>query len=196
MSSEVLVTTCLIILSRIADVSLGTLRTVAIVNGRKGMALTLGFFEVLIWIVVVSKVVTSLDVPAYAVSYALGYALGSYLGVMLEQSLAYGEQVLRVFTRQGVAVASALRQAGYAVTAIQGEGLDGPIHLLMVQRPRKEMAALIGRVEGLDPECFYVVDDVRMSSTARLRQQVRPASPVSLWGMPVPGALASAVRRA
>ncbi len=196
MSSEVLVTTLLIILSRIADVSLGTLRTVAIVNSRKGMALALGFFEVLIWIVVVSKVVTSLDVPAYAVSYALGYALGSYLGVMLEQSLAYGEQVLRIFTRQGGAVASDLRQAGYAVTAIQGEGLEGPIHLLVVQRPRKQMATLIERVEGLDPECFYVVDDVRMSSTARLRQRVRPSRPGPLWGLSVPGGLSSAARRA
>lgn len=191
MSSEVLVTTCLIILSRLADVSLGTLRTVAIVNGRKGMALGFGFFEVLIWIVVVSKVVTSLDVPAYAISYALGYALGSYLGVLLEQSLAYGEQLLRVFTRQGVPMAATLRQGGLTVTAMQGEGLDGPIHLLMVQAPRKEMPSLIDRVEGLDPDCFYVVDDVRVASSARGRRQLRAASARSNWGTPLPGSWSS-----
>ncbi len=191
MSSEVLVTTCLIILSRLADVSLGTLRTVAIVNGRKGMALGFGFFEVLIWIVVVSKVVTSLNVPAYAVSYAMGYALGSYLGVLLEQALAFGEQLLRVFTRQGVSMAATLRQGGLTVTAMQGEGLDGPIHLLMVQAPRKEMPSLIDRVEGLDPECFYVVDDVRVASSARGRRQLRAASAGSIWGTPLPGSWSS-----
>ena len=70
MNSEVLVTTCLIILARIADVWLGTGRTVAVVNGRKGMALGLGFFEVLSWGVAVSKVVTNLESPIYALAYA------------------------------------------------------------------------------------------------------------------------------
>jgi len=187
MNSEVLVTTCLIILARIADVSLGTVRTVAVVNGRKGMALGLGFFEVLIWVVAVSKVVTNLDAPIYALAYATGYALGNYLGILIEEALAFGEQVLRVFTRQGDLVALTLRQEGYTVTSIQGEGLEGPIHLLVVQTARKGMVALVDKVIQLDPGCFYVVDDVRLASNARYRQQHRPSGPGTHWGLPIPG---------
>lgn len=171
MTQDVLLTTLLIVLARIADVSLGTVRTVAVVNGRKGLALWLGFFEILIWVIAVSKVVTSLDEPVYAVSYALGFALGNYVGIQVEQALAFGEQVLRVFTRKGADVAGALRREGFAVTSIPGEGMDGPIHLLVVQAQRKGTPALMRRVEALDPDCFYVLDDVRKASSARGRQK-------------------------
>lgn len=177
MNSEVLFTTLLIVLARIADVSLGTVRTVAVVNGRKALAFGLGFFEILIWVLAVSKVVTTLQEPIYAVSYALGFALGNYVGISLEQTLAFGEQLLRVFTRQGADVATALRREGFAVTAMQGEGLDGPIQLLVVQCGRREMRALVRRVEDLDPSCFYVIDDVRAASSASRRRQGSLLSP-------------------
>ena len=43
--------------ARVTDVSLGTLRTIAIVHGRTLMSFWLGFFESAIWLVVVSTIV-------------------------------------------------------------------------------------------------------------------------------------------
>lgn len=40
---------------RIIDVSLGTLPTAALVNGRVGVSVALGFFAILIWITAVSQ---------------------------------------------------------------------------------------------------------------------------------------------
>ena len=46
---------------RICDVTLGTVRTVAIVKGRVTVAAFLGFFEVLIWILAVSQVISRIN---------------------------------------------------------------------------------------------------------------------------------------
>jgi len=168
-------TTLLIMLARIADVTLGTVRTVAVVNGRKRLAFALGFLETLIWVVAVSKVMTNLSQPMHAVSYAFGFALGNLSGIMLEQSLAYGEQVLRVFTRRGEELAGCLRAQGLPVTVFDGQGKDGPIQLLVVQTERRRMPALTDCVESLDPHCYYVIDDVRKASSQAQRHR-RPAA--------------------
>jgi uncharacterized protein YebE (UPF0316 family) len=160
----------LIVIARIADVSLGTMRTICVVQGRRRLAPVLGFFEVLIWVFGVSQVVTNLSHPACAVSYALGFALGNYIGLTIERRLAMGEQVVRVFSHQGAHLAGQLRRDGFRVTEIDGRGRDGPIHLLFIHAPRKQVNQLANRVLQLDPACFYVIDDVRLGSNVAYRQ--------------------------
>ena len=50
MDFGVLATCLLIIVARIGDVSLGTMRTILVVQGRRWISWGLGFFEVLIWL--------------------------------------------------------------------------------------------------------------------------------------------------
>ena len=47
----------MILLARVGDVSLGTLRVVMVTQGRRGRAAILGFFEVLIWVFAASRVI-------------------------------------------------------------------------------------------------------------------------------------------
>lgn len=169
MNAEVLGTCLLIVIARIGDVSLGTLRTICVVNGQRGVAWILGFFEILIWLMVVSKVINSLDDPAYAIAYALGFATGNYIGITLEKYVAFGEQVVRVFTRQGVQLAEDLRGSGFVVTRFAGEGRDGPVDLLFIETPRKLAPKAAQQAKQLDPDCFIVVDDVRSVSSGLLR---------------------------
>lgn len=166
---EVITTCVLIICARIGDVSLGTIRTVFILRGRRTLAVLLGFFEVLIWVTVVSKVITNLNHPVYAVSYALGFAAGNYFGMVIEHWLAIGHQALRVFSRRNVELAEALREAGYRVTEFAGTGRDGPITLLYTESARRDIGEAIGIAERVDPDCFYVIDDVRSASSASMR---------------------------
>lgn len=151
----------LIVLARIADVTLGTLRTIMVVNGRRGIAFILGFFEILIWIMVVSNVMQNLSNPTYAVAYALGFATGNYIGITLDRILAFGEQVVRVFTRRGEDVASDMRREGYVVTRFIGDSRDGPVDLLFIQSPRRMAKRVAELARKFDPESFIVVDDVR-----------------------------------
>lgn len=172
----ILVTCLAIVLARIVDVSLGTLRTIFIVQGRKFTAAGLGFVEILIWIVVVSQVIRNLQHPAYAVSYAGGFALGTYVGIRIEGWLAPGRQVLRVFTRHGSVLAADLRGRGYALTEFSGTGLEGPVDLLLLEASRRSVFELLPIIGELDPEALTIVDDVR---SIPMRGSV--ASPPPFW---------------
>lgn len=172
MDLTLLVNCLLIVLARIADVSLGTLRTVAVFWGRRYLAWLLGFFEVLIWVLVVSRVIgLAQEKPVYAVFYAIGFASGNFIGITIERALAFGEQVVRIFTRLGDEMADALRAEEFGVTEFDGRGRDGPITQLFIQTKRKTVPALIARARQIDPSCYYVIDDVRTAGTASLSSQ-------------------------
>jgi uncharacterized protein YebE (UPF0316 family) len=176
MNAALLGTCLLIVLARIGDVSFGTIRTICVVNGRRGIAWILAFFEILIWIAVVSKVITNLDNYAYAVAYAIGYASGNFVGITIEKYLAFGEQVVRVFTRKGAELATELRDSGFGVTQLVGQGRDGPVDLLFVQTLRKRAPKAVQQAHLLDPDCYIVVDDIRSTSNAYARTALQSTS--------------------
>ena len=63
MNTTVFVTFWLIVLARITDVTLDTIRTVAVVQGRRNFAAVLGFFEAVVYISAVAKVLLSTQAP-------------------------------------------------------------------------------------------------------------------------------------
>ena len=65
----------LIMMMRICDVTIGTFRTILIVQGRKLLAGTAGFFEVLIWVFAIRFVFQHLDNLANFFGYAVGSVL-------------------------------------------------------------------------------------------------------------------------
>lgn len=156
----------LIAAARVVDVSLGTLRMIAVVHGRRGLAWALGFFEVLLWVMVVSQVIRVIDLEHwyYGVAYALGFATGNWVGIAIEQRLAHGEQAVRVFTRRGSELAAVLRGSGYGVTTFVGHGKDGPVDMLYIEALRRHVPDVIATVRAFDAAAFYVVDDVRYKS--------------------------------
>ncbi|HMN95558.1 MAG TPA: DUF5698 domain-containing protein [Phycisphaerales bacterium] len=168
MTGSLLLDCVLIALARIADVSLGTLRTVSVIHGRRATAWSLGFVEVLIWVLVVSAVIGQVQQNlAYGIAYALGFATGNYIGITIEQYFAYGHQVLRVFTRQGPQMCSQLRDDGLRVTSFDGEGRDGPVQMLFIETQRKTAKEILRKARSIDPTCFYIVDDIRVASASK-----------------------------
>ncbi len=157
----------LILLARVVDVSLDTVRMLAVVQGLRGRAWLLGFFQVLIWVFAASSVLTNVrEKPWYAVAYALGYATGNWVGITIEQWLGHGEQVVRVFTRRGIEVAALLRGEGRRITEFEGRGKDGAVTMLFIETRRREAKDVARRARELDAECFYTVDDIRFQSSA------------------------------
>lgn len=155
----------MILLARVGDVSLGTLRVVMVTQGRRGRAAILGFFEVLIWVFAASRVIGNLSKPQLAVAYAAGFAIGNYVGLTIERWAAMGNQVVRVFSRRGDQLADELRMQGFRVTLFHGMGRDGPVHMLYVETERRRIPGILNEARRLDPQCFYVVDDVRIASS-------------------------------
>jgi uncharacterized protein YebE (UPF0316 family) len=163
MNTTVFVTFWLIVLARITDVTLDTIRTVAIVQGRRTFASVLGFFEAVVYICAVAKVLLNMDHPVYALAYGIGYASGTFLGITIEQRLAFGHQLATLVTRKGAELAKVLRASGYRLAEVKGHARDGDLTILYVETPRRQAQKLIRDASVVDDGCFCIVNDVRMA---------------------------------
>jgi len=163
MNTAVALTSLFIVLARITDVTLDTVRTVAIVQGRRMFAAILGFFQALIYVCAIAKVLLNMDKPAYALAYAVGFALGTYLGITIEQRLAFGHQLVTLVTRQGIELAKALRAAGHRLAEVKGHTRDSALTILFVEPPRRLAQKLVRKASAVDKNCFCMVNDVRVA---------------------------------
>lgn len=168
MTWESLLTALLVFCARLCDVSLGTMRFMLVVSGRRGLAWIVAFCEAAVWVFAILAVLHYLSEPVVAVGYALGYATGTFLGMTFERHIKLGEQVVRIFTTRGDDVARGLRLANFRVTSFKGEGRDGPVDLLFIQCARRKADEVSHRARDLDPECYYVIDDIRTAAVGRV----------------------------
>jgi uncharacterized protein YebE (UPF0316 family) len=167
MNTSVAATFLLIVAARITDMTLDTIRTASIVQGRRMFAAVLGFFQSVIYVLAIAKVLLNMDHPIYALAYGLGFALGTFLGITIEQRLAFGLQVASLFTKKGAELAKALILAGYRVAKVQGHSRDGDVTILYVEVPRKQTRKLISEAAAIDETCFCVVNDVKAAGFAK-----------------------------
>jgi len=157
----------LIFFTRIIDVSLGTLRIIFINRNLRYYASFIGFFEVLIWLLVIREIFQQLDNPVCLVSYAAGFAAGNYVGVLIENKMSIGRVVIRVITRQNAEeLVSFLRLSGYGLTVAIGEGATGPVKIIFIIIERKDIPTIVQTIQRYNPNAFYSVEDVRFVSGA------------------------------
>ncbi len=151
-----------IFFGRIADVSLGTLRIIFVSKGEKYIAPVIGFFEVLIWIVIISGIFSRTnDMIAY-ISYAAGYATGNFVGILIEQRIAFGILLCRVYTKgNGKELVMRLNRENYGATLIHGTGSLGEIDIIETVVERRELKKVEKIFTEFDPGVFYVAEDVR-----------------------------------
>jgi len=160
LDATTVLTGLLIFLARIADVSMGTMRTISIVHGRTKRAFFLGFIEVSVWLIVISTVINQItSKPILGLFYAFGFSSGNVVGIMIEKKLAFGHLVLRVITRRfGDIMASKIRDSGYAVTTFRGEGKLGPVTELYIVCRRRDLNDVLMQVKDIDPQAFYITE--------------------------------------
>jgi uncharacterized protein YebE (UPF0316 family) len=151
----------LIFLARICDVSLGTVRLVFVARGFKYLAPIIGFFEVLIWILVIGQIIQNLTNPVCYLAYAGGFATGNYIGILIAEKLSLGIVLIRVITQKGAdSLVSRLREKGYGVTSVDGQGGSGPVQVIFTIVPRREVRAVVELVKECNPHAFYTVGEV------------------------------------
>jgi uncharacterized protein YebE (UPF0316 family) len=152
-----------VVLARITDMTLDTIRTAAIVQGRRVFASLLGFFEAIVYVVAVAKVLLNMNHPVYALAYGLGYAIGNYLGITIEQRLAFCHQLASLFTRKGAELAKGLLASGYRLVEVRGHSREGDLAILYVEIPRRLARKLVHDASSVDSGCFCIVNDVRVA---------------------------------
>jgi uncharacterized protein YebE (UPF0316 family) len=166
----------IIFFARIIDVSVGTLRTISIIQGRVKMAFFLGLVEVSIWLVVLSAVLQKvMETPLLAVFYALGFSTGNVVGILIEKKLAMGYTNFRVISMlNGRLIADKIREKGYRATIFEGEGKEGKVIEVNIVCERKALPELIKIVRDIEPDAFYITEQVGIVSKM-LRPMMVPA---------------------
>ena len=153
--------TALIFLARVADVSLGTFRTIVMFRGYKLLAAAIGFFEILIWLVAAGQVLGSLDQWYLAVAYAAGFGTGNYVGIWIEGRLAIGSELVRCISYNLDSLAGTIREAGYKVVSVDGGfDRDEPVEVLLIIEKRRMIPGLVKLINELDPSAVYSVSPV------------------------------------
>lgn len=105
---------------RIIDVSLGTFRTMQMVKGNTIKSTIIGFFEVLIWFLVVQEALkTDIDSIFIALSYAGGFATGTYVGMFVSDKYITELLSIQIITSKYKELIKILRENGFAVTTIE-----------------------------------------------------------------------------
>jgi uncharacterized protein YebE (UPF0316 family) len=152
----------LIFLARVADVSLGTFRTIVVFRGNKLLASFIGFFEIIIWLVAAAQVLGNLDQWYLALAYAGGFAVGNYVGISIENRFAIGNELVRCISFNRDILAEKLREKGFKVVSFDGDmGESYPVELLFIIEKRRKVPSLIQSIKVLDPTSVYSVSDIK-----------------------------------
>ncbi|MCE5206205.1 MAG: DUF5698 domain-containing protein [Porphyromonadaceae bacterium] len=152
----------IIFFGRIIDVTLGTLRIIFVSKGAKNIAPVIGFVEVFVWIVVISQILTRANDLVSYLSYAAGYATGNYVGILIENRIAYGIVLCRIYTQKsGKNLVQMLNKMNIGATLTHGTGSTNEVDIIETVVDRKEMKTLERTLNDFDTNIFYVVEDVR-----------------------------------
>lgn len=161
---NILLQALFIFLARIVDVSIGTIRTIMLVKGHRRIAAVLGFFEVMIYLIVLGKVVGSIDKPVLIVAYCLGYATGNLVGSKLEEKISIGRVFAQVIVKEEYEVlVQSLRDSGFGVTIFEGEGREGKSYMLNIILDRKQANKLHQIIDDCECGAFITTMDIRSS---------------------------------
>jgi uncharacterized protein YebE (UPF0316 family) len=158
----------LIMLLRATDVSLATMKTIFIVEGRGALAPSLGFFEATIYVIAASLVFRDLGNPLTIFGFGAGFALGTALGIYIAQRLGLGSVTLRlIMPGNGAALVAALRAANYRFTELSGVGRDGPVCLVQMTLRKRAVAGALEAAKPWLGNCFVTVGDEPIGDTSQ-----------------------------
>lgn len=157
---EAIALALVIMMLRTVDVSLGTLKTIFIVEGRNLLAPSLGFVEATIYVIAATIVFQDLGNPIKILGFGLGFSLGTANGMYWAQRLGLGSVTLRLFkSGDADAMVDALRNAGYRLTSLQGTGRDGPVSYIQLNLRKRVVAEALEVAKPWLANCFVTVGD-------------------------------------
>ncbi|MBE0637516.1 MAG: DUF2179 domain-containing protein [Bacteroidales bacterium] len=161
----------LIFFSRIADQSIGTLRLIFVSKGYKYYAPILGFFEVIIWLLAVSQILKQMDNFLYYIAYGAGFAAGNFIGIILEERISLGTVIVRIMPKlDATDLIAYLKDNNYGLTLMDAEGSRGPVKIIFLIIPRKQVKELVSIINRFNPNAFYSIEDVKSVKHGIIRQ--------------------------
>lgn len=164
---ELLINCLLIFGVRVFDVTLGTLGTVLVIRGKRGLGSIVGFIDVVIWFLVVRQALsletaTILETILVAISYAGGYGIGTFVGSWVEEKLAIGSSSFNAITK-GLRydIVDVLREKGFGVSTLVVKGKDGDNLMILIEVNRKKIKDVNNIIQQMAPDAFISISDTR-----------------------------------
>jgi len=136
-NSSILLEAVIIFIARVMDVSMGTCRVQMIVKRKKLIAGVIGFFQILIYILIVSKVIQNIGNWLSVLAYCGGFATGNIVGIYISEKMS--KDIISVGITSKIKwreIEDSLRDEGFGVTRNLGYGIDEEIQILRVICPR------------------------------------------------------------
>ncbi len=153
----------IIFAAKAVEVSVSTLRIILIQRGFRKIGSILGFFEVLMWIIIAGNVIRDLtSVPIKGLVYALGFSAGIFCGSLIEAKLAFGKVLVQIITSPSTAtdILNIVRSRKYGVTEIEGRGFQSARKILMIYVERSQANELVSSIRRLDTRAVVSVIDI------------------------------------
>lgn len=153
-----------IFIAKTIEVSMGTTRMVLITRGERLFGAILGFFEVILWVILVSTVLTNVtEDPIKVVVYALGFAAGNYVGSLFEQYLGIGNVRIEVIVmnHHGYELVDKIRSNGYAVTVIEAKGMQCERQVLIMNIKRKNYIKVVDMIKQFQGDSVITINDIK-----------------------------------
>lgn len=162
---SLLILPLLIFISRIIDVTFGTIRIIFVSKGEKFLAPIFGFFEIMIWLFAIGQVMQNLTNITYYMAYAAGFATGNFVGIYIEDKIAIGKLVIRIITRKDASdLIASMKSKNYGVTIVDAEGATGNVKLIFTVIKREDVDEVVGMIKQFNPKAFYSMEEVRVAS--------------------------------
>ena len=85
--------------------------------------------------------------------------LEQFSDLIIEKIVGVGNIVVRVFSSmKDPSVAQALRDQGYGVTVINGEGKDGTVRIYWCIIPRRKLKLVLKIIKDINPGAYVTTD--------------------------------------
>lgn len=151
----------LIFIARILDVSLQTIRIIAISRNIRWLAPLVGFFEVFIWLVAIGQIMKNYSHIMTYVAYSAGFAAGTLIGMIITEKLSLGNVLIRIITQSGAdPLKQSLKGHKFGYTVIAGQGAEGPVEVIFSVIRRHKLDFILSEIQSKLPNAFYTVEDV------------------------------------
>jgi len=153
-----------ILVFKTIEVSMATLRIVLITKDERLKGACIGFFEVILWVFLVSTVLTNItEDPFKVVVYALGFAIGNFVGSMIENKLAIGTTNIEaiVLKEHGKELSKKLREHGIAVTVVDALGMNHKREILIMHVQRKNARETVNLIKSYQENVVISINDIK-----------------------------------
>lgn len=155
-----------IFFARIADVTLGVIRTNYSVRGKTILAGIIAFFEIFIWFLVVKEALnTEYQSIWIVISYSAGYAVGTIVGTFISKnfinSLISVEVITSKASRNNI---DKIRNAGYGVSVVTATETynEDNNSILFITLNSKYLNTLKKLIKDIDSKAFMAINETKI----------------------------------